>query len=77
MFKKMDNMSGNANWFNQDAEIEEKEIPKVNDKPIPEINHNLIREFIDQVEKNYNSKPDKYIGDVLVHLNTIEKLFKL
>lgn len=69
----MDNLSGEANWFGQDVVEEVKEIEEI--KPHVDIRNNtLLKDFRYQAHTDYKGKPNKKLGDIIVHLDIINNL---
>jgi len=70
----MDNITGKANWFQEETDvIEEKEVivEKVVYKPFDK---KLFCEIVREARIEYKMTSNKTMGDVLVHLDIINKL---
>jgi len=72
----MDNITGKANWFQEETDvIEEKEVivEKVVYKPFDK---KLFCEIVKEAQLEYRVTKNKAMGDALVHLDIITKLFR-
>jgi hypothetical protein len=73
----MDNISGNPNWFQEVAEIEEiikKEVQI--ELPSLFIDTKPLESFIEDIEINYSLYYDKELGDSLLYLKQALNIIK-
>jgi len=70
----MDNITGKANWFQEETDVIEEEVIVEEVVPYVPLELTALRDFLKETTDRYNIYKLKQLGDAIVHLEIANKI---